>query len=155
MVKLELNRSRYNDLLQGNSELQRSMGIVHQRSVLSPKRRICLSLTLMSSLFWPNLLTAQDDSGKSKPAAVTPMPPIRPAHLPAAPAASSKGTMPAAQPVPLADPVATIYTDHGPSLPPASHARMHQCGKEWDNMKASGAAAEQTWRAFAQACLIR
>ncbi|ACB95499.1 hypothetical protein Bind_1875 [Beijerinckia indica subsp. indica ATCC 9039] len=39
------------------------------------------------------------------------------------------------------------------SLPPASRARMHQCGLEWQQMKLSGAATNKTWRVFAQACL--
>jgi hypothetical protein len=66
------------------------------------------------------------------------------------------GPPPAASPPPPAiESTATIYPDHGPALPSASRARMHQCGEEWQNMKASGAAADNTWRAFAQACLIR
>ncbi|WP_152428390.1 hypothetical protein [Methyloferula stellata] len=90
------------------------------------------------------------------------MPPARPMHLQASPTPAAAPKTAAAPAAPMApqqatpnDAVSTIYVDHGPMLPPASRSRMHQCGHEWEAMKASGAAADQTWRAFAQACLIR
>jgi hypothetical protein len=41
------------------------------------------------------------------------------------------------------------------ALPPASRIRMHECGAEWQQMKATGAAGEKTWYSFAQTCLTR
>lgn len=38
-------------------------------------------------------------------------------------------------------------------LPPASRARMHECGVEWQAMKMSGEASDKIWRVFATACL--
>ncbi len=121
-----------------------------------------LALTLLVT--WPVLSYAQEEPSKSRPSAGTPLPPVRPSHLPTTPAAPvvSPKTLtpalqqPAPQSMPLAEPsAAPLYPDHGPSLPTASRARMHQCSQEWSGMKASGAAADKTWRAFAQACLIR
>ncbi len=117
---------------------------------------LVVGLAVHLSLMVPFALAAEEDGGKNKPA---PMPPVRPAHLQASPTPAPKTAAPAASSAPPQaapnDTVSTIYLDHGPMLPPASRARMHQCGHEWETMKASGAASDQTWRAFAQACLIR
>jgi hypothetical protein len=128
-----------------------------------PHPALVLGLAAHLCLLAPFALAAEEDGGKNKPA---PMPPARPMHLQAAPAPAAVPKTVAVVPVPAApiapqqaapndDTVSTIYVDHGPMLPPASRSRMHQCGHEWEAMKASGAAADQTWRAFAQACLVR
>ena len=41
------------------------------------------------------------------------------------------------------------------NLPPASRARMHVCGLEWQKMKETGAAANKTWLDFALICLAK
>ncbi len=122
-------------------------------------------LVAISALLAPLPAMAEEDAGKNRPSAVAPMPPIRPTHWPnlqpkagtppttVSPASPLSSGPPAS---PIAQPTATMaYPDHGPMLPAAPRSRMHECGEEWQNMKASGAAAEKTWRAFAQACLIR
>jgi hypothetical protein len=128
-----------------------------KRSRLSRDFGLVLGLAANLSLIFPSASVAQEEAGKTKAA---PMPPVRPARWPAAPPASAKVTAPVTAPATLGptmpnDMVSTIYPDQGPMLPTASRTRMHQCGQEWETMKASGAAADQTWRAFAQACLVR
>jgi len=95
-----------------------------------------------------------------------PLPPARPADLPACSA-------PPPQPVPLAIPAPAIAQatatlpaatqlmapavtiDHPYMLPVASRARMHDCALQWQKMKLSGAAADKSWRDFAQVCLVK
>ncbi len=105
--------------------------------------------------------------------ATTPLPPERPATLapagapPATPPTQSmapSGTAtpapapPAAQQAPN-EPIYAGVVNNGPGtllkLPPASHARMHQCAAEWQNMKLTGATKEKTWFDFARHCLTR
>jgi hypothetical protein len=121
-------------------------------SLLETKNRVTLIICfgVIIGLSYPLSGIAEEEATKPKPLQVTPMPPVRPSHWPLA---TPKNIAP--PPVPEPEPSSTIYPDHGPSLPAASRARMHQCGVEWQSMKASGAAADQTWRAFAQACLVR
>lgn len=38
-------------------------------------------------------------------------------------------------------------------LPPASRARMRECGEKWRDMKMSGDVGEEIWRTFATHCL--
>jgi hypothetical protein len=93
-----------------------------------------------------------------------PMPPQRPSALaqPAqsnsAPSNDATSATPAAPQAPD-EPIITGAFNAGPGtllkLPPASHARMHQCAVEWQNMKTTGAAAEKTWFKFALGCLTR
>ena len=126
--------------------------------------RVGLATAALIMLTSPRLAQAQNESAKPKPAnaAQVPMPPMRPANLPSAPPSS----MPAPQQVPAVinpparDPSASnsssnpsFYRLH--TLPPATRARMHECGLEWQRMKANGAATEETWYTFAQTCLAR
>lgn len=57
------------------------------------------------------------------------------------------------------EPIDNTRFNEGPGtmlkLPPASHARMHQCAVEWQNMKLAGTAAEKIWFNFARECLTR
>ena len=39
-------------------------------------------------------------------------------------------------------------------LPPASRARMHACGIEWQKRKMAGTAGDEVWRVFASQCLV-
>lgn len=103
-----------------------------------------------------------------------PLPPERPAALapiqppPAAPALiapqpnDSQVNNRAAQPAPPQEPdepIDNTRVNGGPGtmlkLPPASHARMHQCAVEWQNRKTAGTAAEKIWFDFARKCLTR
>lgn len=109
---------------------------------------------------------AQDSSGVSAP-----LPPERPAALapttqpaPAAPAhiAPQPGDTQAntAAPQKASDePIDNTRFNGGPGtmlkLPPASHARMHQCAVEWQNRKMAGTAVEKIWFDFARKCLTR
>jgi hypothetical protein len=83
----------------------------------------------------------------------TPLPPPRPALLSPPPLA----VKPLAPPLPAGvDPMVTNFSPDMPQeLPPASRAQMHKCGAEWQKMKASGAATDKTWLAFAQTCLVQ
>lgn len=108
----------------------------------------------------------QDDSQ-------APLPPQRPAVLsPARPAppeaeepspdkTSAASIVPSlpATPQSADEPIKTGVFNDGPGtmlkLPPASHARMHQCAVEWQNMKLTGAAQEKIWFNFALSCLTR
>ncbi len=119
----------------------------------------------------PAAALAQEDQTRSKSA--TPLPPARPSHkaapqatpplspapmpqaaVPKAPS-SVAAPAPAAPPPAPAPPVTTAGDDDPPNLPAASRGRMHECGKEWQSMKAAGQTVDKTWRQFAQVCLIR
>ncbi len=114
----------------------------------TPARRMVLKLTLAACglmiLGHLGIALAQE----------TPLPPPRPALLTPPPPADTK---PLAPPVPPgADPMVTNFSPDMPQeLPPASRAQMHKCGAEWQKMKASGAATDKTWLAFAQTCLAQ
>jgi hypothetical protein len=104
-------------------------------------------------------------------AAPTPLPPQRPSMLapgqagpaspeqtspqPGAPANSAPATPPSA----ADEPIKPGVINEGPGtllkLPSASHARMHECAVEWQNMKTTGTAVEKTWFNFALKCLTR
>ena len=72
----------------------------------------------------------------------------------AAGASRAKPAAPAAlDPYAAAEKTAQGDLGHPFMLPPASRARMHECGIEWQAMKLSGAATEKIWRVFATACL--
>jgi len=124
----------------------------------------------------PDLPKPKEDApSRPRVAPPPPLPPIRPPSLtpPPAPQPASKTptapasepsipdfTNPALRPTVPATPQTTapVSSDMLPApqaLPPASRQRMHQCGEEWTKMKASGAAADQTWRDFAMVCLAK
>jgi len=129
----------------------------------------------------PEQSKSKEESAGAKPkvAAQPPLPPVRPPGLTPAPGQqqnsvpkSVQPTQPQSEPTipdfnnpPLrttvpANPTGAPATPPSalpapPMLPSASRLRMHQCGQEWDKMKATGSAADQTWRAFAQICLAK
>jgi hypothetical protein len=101
-------------------------------------------------------------------AASMPLPPQRPSMLapgqaaPASPQQTSPqpdAPAPAAPPSAADEPIKPGVINEGPGtllkLPSASHARMHECAVEWQNMKTTGAAVEKTWFNFALKCLTR
>ncbi len=133
-------------------------------AVLPRMVRIGLATAAVFMLSSTHLALAQDESAKTKPvnAAQAPLPPMRPTNLLPAP--------PPGVPVPQQEPSAKDSRKRDPSagdpslnlspyrlhaLPPAPRARMHECGIEWQRMKAAGAATEETWYTFAQTCLTR
>ncbi len=107
---------------------------------------------------------APQDPGVSS----APLPPKRPAALEATqpspasiapqPEDTQANTAPAPQKEPD-EPIDNTRFNDGPGtmlkLPTASHARMHQCAVEWQNMKLAGTAEEKTWFNFARKCLTR
>ncbi len=80
-----------------------------------------------------------------------PRPPSRPATR--QPAQPQPPTQPRAPRPTVPSDDADLDPDHPPVLPPASRAKMHACGREWQEMKRRGADRNQTWRQFATACL--
>ena len=65
-------------------------------------------------------------------------------------------TKPAEPPKPfVSDDDLIADPNNPPVLPPASRARMRECGREWQTMKKSGADRDRTWRDFATGCLTR
>jgi len=105
---------------------------------------------------------AQDDAQAplppQRPAVLSPAPPAGEPSPDSASAASIVPSLPATPPSPD-EPIKTGVFNEGPGtmlkLPPASHARMHQCAVEWQNMKLTGAAEEKIWFNFALGCLAR
>jgi hypothetical protein len=113
-------------------------------------------LVLAAAQFMHQPTFALDLGTKPNPPFVAPLPPTRPARsagggaiiaLPSAPAISA-APIEAARPQP--DPPLAPR-----NLPPASRARMHACGLEWQKMKETGAAADKTWFDFALVCLAK
>ena len=94
---------------------------------------------------------------KPVPALTVPLPPVRPAGVPAVVSPSPPPQAPATSALPVeAVPTPSVDPPSQPQiLPPASRARMHECGVEWQKMKASGAAADKIWFDFAKVCLTR
>ncbi len=135
--------------------LQAKLGAAQAARAGATMRGIILAAGLagLTSLSLSFAATAQDYVGRSGMPNTPPMPPARPSTLsaPAAPVPPQAGAPP-----PGADPmVADFAPDLPQELPPASRARMHRCGREWQKMKASGAAADKTWLSFAHVCLVR
>ncbi len=90
---------------------------------------------------------------KPRQAFMPPLPPPRPSGFfaaPFTPLIPAPSTAPAEAAAPSADTPLQAQ-----SLPPASRARMHECGREWQKMKATGAAADKIWFDFAKACLTK
>jgi hypothetical protein len=99
---------------------------------------------------------ALNAAAKPSPPFTAPLPPAHPAgpvggratiDLPSAPAIS-------ASPIGAARPQRESPVEPR-NLPPASRARMHACGLEWQKMKKTGAAADKTWLDFALICLAK
>ncbi len=97
---------------------------------------------------------SQKNVSKAKAPLAAPAPPRRPAEL-GAPSAGRIAPQPRLSPSePTETPAASGVAEAPPHpLPAASRERMHACGAEWRDMKASGAATDKTWREFAQVCL--
>ncbi len=101
----------------------------------------------------------------------TPLPPQRPTALAPGQGApmlpdqtppqpnDSTNMAPAAPPHAADEPIKPGLINEGPGtllkLPSASHARVHECAVEWQNMKTTGTAVEKTWFNFALKCLTR
>jgi hypothetical protein len=105
-----------------------------------------------------NSLSSQNASkpnaGKATAPFSAPLPPRRPAESTPLSAAPVAPTSTLSEPGGTPSPAASGAGDLPPHpLPAASRERMHACGVEWRNMKASGAATDKTWREFAQTCL--
>jgi hypothetical protein len=122
-------------------------------------------LALTYALAWIVLATAQlalrpalalDAAEKSNPSFTAPLPPARPAGP-----AGGRATIGSPSPPPIsAAPIEAPRPQPDPppqprNLPPASRARMHACGLEWQKMKETGAAADKTWFDFARICLTK
>ncbi|MGH6868754.1 MAG: hypothetical protein ACREDA_07795 [Methylocella sp.] len=120
-------------------------------------------LALTHALAWLVLAAAQpalrpalalDAGAKPTPSFTAPLPPARPA-VPAGGQATFDFPSP---PAISAAPIEASRPRRDPppqprNLPPASRARMHACGLEWQKMKETGAAADKTWFDFARICL--
>jgi hypothetical protein len=154
-------RSTANRVVEASLRLARAASF---SAILLRIARVGLATAAVFMLTSIHLAQAQDESAKTKPAnaAQAPLPPVRPTNLPPAP--------PPNVPVPQQEPSAKDSRTRDPSagdpssnlspyrlhtLPPAPRARMHECGIEWQRMKAAGATTEETWYAFAQTCLAR
>ena len=114
---------------------------------------ICLSGFLSLSLGFGAV--AQDDKARNQGLSMDmpPMPPARPSGLANAPLPAPA---PANGPPPGVDPmVADFAPNMLQGLPAASRTRMRECGREWQKIKASGAATDKTWFSFATICLVR
>ncbi|MDE2578951.1 MAG: hypothetical protein KGL46_09115 [Hyphomicrobiales bacterium] len=87
-----------------------------------------------------------------------PEPVPRPADLgQTAPPNASPNTSPNTSPQNVAPPqtIIGLDPDKAPTLPPASRAKMHECGMKWEQMKKSGKDLGTTWRQFATQCLTQ
>lgn len=102
---------------------------------------------------------AQEERPKVRSVALAaPLPPVRPPNLsppPSRPDAGDVTSTIAAVPAPSVAAARRAPVPEPPhDLPVATRARMHECGAQWQQMKMSGAAADKTWRTFAQTCLV-
>jgi hypothetical protein len=150
------------DLTSRCRRFERNAKIAAKR-VLTPRRGARLTLT--RALAWLVLAAAQfplrpafalDAAEKPNPPFTAPLPPARPAGPAGEGATIDSPQAPAISAAPIEAP--TPQRDPPPqprNLPPASRARMHACGLEWQKMKETGAAADKTWLDFAQICLAK
>ena len=133
-----------------------------KRMVTTPRGAL---LALTHALAWLILAAAHlalgpafalDAATKPSPPFTAPLPPARPEgpvggratiDLPSTPPISAPAIGAAR---PQREPPAPPR-----NLPPASRARMHVCGLEWQKMKETGAAANKTWLDFALICLAK
>jgi hypothetical protein len=110
---------------------------------------------LTAALMTPPPVFALDAPAKPRPAFTTPLPPLRPAGA-GVPAPPQSPTVPASPTLPIGAPTPPAEPPSQPrNLPPATRARMHECGLDWQKMKESGAAADKTWFDFARVCLAK
>jgi hypothetical protein len=133
------------------------------KRVVTPHRGTLLALT--QALAWLVLTAAQlafrpafalDAAAKPNSSFTAPLPPARPAGPAGGRATIDLPSAPAISAAPIDAP--TPQRDSPPlprNLPRASRARMHACGLEWQKMKETGAASDNTWFDFAQICLAK
>jgi hypothetical protein len=129
------------------------------------KTRAGTLLALTHALAWLVLIAAQlalrpafalDATEKSHASFTAPLPPARPAGLAGGRATIDIPSAPAISAAPIEAPRPRPDLPPQPrNLPPASRARMHACGLEWQKMKETGAAADKTWGDFARICLAK
>jgi hypothetical protein len=133
------------------------------KHVVTPRKGALLAMT--HALAWLVLAAAHlalrpafalDAPEKPNLSVTVPLPPARPA-VPAggrgtidSPRAPAISAAPIEAPTPQQDP-----PPQPRKLPPASRARMHACGLEWQKMKETGAAADKIWFDFARICLAK
>lgn len=135
-------------------------------------RCMALLMFLAAAQLTPPHAVALDAPAKPRPPFIPPLPPVRPAgpagvplpaQSPPAPASPAGFPLPAQS---LPAPAGPAMPSEAPAsfdnssaqaqnLPPASRARMHECAREWQKMKASGAAADKIWFDFAKVCLTK
>ncbi|MGH6848195.1 MAG: hypothetical protein ACREC0_12395 [Methylocella sp.] len=131
--------------------------------VVTPRAGALPALT--HALAWLVLAAAQlalrpafalDAVEKSNPSFTAPLPPARPAGPSGARGTTDTPAAPAISAAPIEAPTPQPYPPPQPrNLPPATRARMHACGLEWQKMKETGAAADKTWFEFARICLAK
>ena len=141
-----------------------------ERNAMSAAERVVTTrkgarLAFTHALAWLILAAAQfalrptfalDAAAKPSPPFMVPLPPARPAGP-----VGGRATIdfPPAPPI-SGPPIGAARPQREPpapprNLPPASRARMHACGLEWQKMKETGAAANNTWLDFALICLAK
>lgn len=133
------------------------------KRVVTPRKGALLALT--RAVAWLVLAAAQlalqpalalDAAEKPNPSFTAPLPPARPAGLAGGRATIDIPSAPAISAAPIEAPRPRPDLPPQPrNLPPASRARMHACGLEWQKMKETGAAADKTWGDFARICLAK
>lgn len=133
------------------------------KRVVTPRRGALLGLT--RALAWLVLAAAQfalqpafalDAGAKPNPSFTAPLPPARPADPAGERATIDLPQAPAISAAPIEAPGSQQDPPPQPrSLPPASRARMHACGLEWQKMKETGAALDKIWFDFARVCLTK
>jgi hypothetical protein len=135
---------------------------------VTPRRGVLQALTHVLAclvLAWLALAAAQlalrpafalDAAEKPNPSFTAPLPPARPTGPAGARATIDSPQAPAISAAPIEAPMPQRDPPPQPrNLPPASRARMHECGLEWQKMKETGAAADKTWLDFARICLAK
>ncbi len=106
---------------------------------------------LALALAAPRLAPAARAQAQATPPANVPLPPRRPAEMPAL--AAPEGAQTPAAPV-QQQPGATASPEDM-SGPPATRAQLRACSLEWQKMKKSGEAYGIIWRDFARTCIPR
>jgi hypothetical protein len=109
-------------------------------------------LMLIAALASSQHVVALDGAAKPSLPFTVPLPPPRPESR-----SVTQGTATSSPAAPaLVQPAPQQETPRQPRyLPPASRARMHACGQEWQKLKETGLAADKTWFEFAQVCLAK
>jgi hypothetical protein len=131
-------------------------GVTPRKGALQALTYALAWLVLAATQFALRPAFAQDAAEKPNPSFTAPLPPARPAGLAGGRATIDSPQAPAISAAPIEAPRAQRDPPPQPrNLPPASRARMHACGLEWQKMKETGEAADKTWLDFAQICLAK